>query len=70
LLVGGALSGAAMIALSPKIWSRIGAGLFGAGAWLARFSLPPAVLGAVLARGTGSGTRHLPRNADINVIAG
>ena len=54
LVAGGVLGAAALVALSPKIWSRVGSMVFGTGARLARLSLAPAVVGTLLSR-VGSG---------------
>lgn len=58
VLVGtGLLGGIALETVSPQRWSRVGAALFGTGAWLARSALGPALIGAlftgVLARPNG-----------------
>jgi len=54
LVAGGVLGAAALVALSPKVWSRVGSMVFGTGARLARLSLAPAVVGTLLSRvGTG-----------------
>ncbi len=48
LLIGsGLLGGIALATLRPKAWSRVGAVLFGSGAWLARSPVGPALLGAL-----------------------
>jgi len=47
LIGGGLLGGLALATVSPKHWSRVGAALFGGGAWLARSAIGPAVLGAL-----------------------
>lgn len=48
----GLASGLALAALSPRQWSRLGALVFGAGAWLLRSPIGPALIAAVLARAT------------------
>jgi hypothetical protein len=54
LVAGGVLGAAALVALSPKVWSRVGSMVFGTGARLARWSLAPALVGTILSRvGTG-----------------
>ena len=47
LIGGGLLGGIALATLRPKVWSRVGAVLFGSGAWLARSPVGPALLGAL-----------------------
>ena len=54
LVAGGVLGAAALVALSPKVWSRVGSMVFGTGARLARWSLAPALVGTILSR-VGSG---------------
>lgn len=50
LVIGGGLvSGLALATLPPRVWSRLGAALFGGTAWLARSKLSPALLGAFFA---------------------
>ena len=50
LVAGGVLGAAALVALSPKVWSRVGSMVFGTGARLARWSLAPALVGTILSR--------------------
>lgn len=48
VLVGaGLLGGIALETVSPQRWSRVGAALFGTGAWLARSAIGPALVGAL-----------------------
>ena len=54
LVAGGVLGAAALVALSPKVWARVGSMVFGTGARLARWSLAPALVGTILSR-VGSG---------------
>ena len=44
LIGGGLLGGFALAAVSPRRWSRMGAALFGSGAWLARSPLGPVLV--------------------------
>jgi hypothetical protein len=50
LIAGGVLGAAALVALSPTVWARVGSVIFGTGARLARWSLAPALVGTVLTR--------------------
>lgn len=47
LIGGGLLGGFVLVVLSPRRWSRVGASLFGTGAWLARSPAGSALLGAL-----------------------
>lgn len=58
LIGGGLLGGFALATFSPPHWSRVGAGLFGGGAWLMRSPLGPALLGALFTK-----TRGAPANS-------
>lgn len=46
----GLAAGLTLALLPPRQWSRLGAMLFGAGGWLLRSPLGPAVVAAVLTR--------------------
>jgi len=61
LIAGGVLGAAALVVLSPRIWSRVGATLFGAGARIARLSLAPALVGTMLTKVSSRASEHLPR---------
>lgn len=50
LIGGGLLGGCAVAMVPPKHWARIGAALFGGGAWLTRSAIGPALLGALWTR--------------------
>ena len=45
----GLVGGVALAVLPPGAWARLGAALFGGGAWLTRSWLAPALLGAFFA---------------------
>jgi len=69
LIAGGVLGAAALVALSPVVWSRVGSVVFGTGARLARLSLAPALIGTILSRvGTTveEGGRALRRVSEVN----
>ena len=69
LIAGGVLGAAALVALSPAVWSRVGSVVFGTGARLARLSLAPALVGTILSRvGTTveEGGRALRRVSEVN----
>jgi hypothetical protein len=68
LIAGGVLGAAALVALSPAVWARVGSVIFGTGARLARWSLAPALVGTVLTRvGTAAeqGGQALRRAAQV-----
>ena len=68
LVAGGVLGAAALVALSPKVWSRVGSMVFGTGARLARWSLAPALVGTILSRvggGIEQGGRALKEVAQL-----
>ena len=68
LVAGGVLGAAALVALSPKVWSRVGSMVFGTGARLARWSLAPALVGTILSRvggGIEQGGRALREVAQV-----
>lgn len=74
VLIGtGLLSGIALTTVSTQRWSRVGAAVFGSGAWLARSAVGPALIGALytslLARPTGPDTRALQRKTHSNPVS-
>lgn len=62
----GLAGGLALAALTPRQWSRLGALVFGAGAWMLRSPIGPALVAAVLARATA----HMDDERVIIVEAG
>lgn len=68
--VGAGLAGGlALATLSPRQWSRLGALVFGAGAWLIRSPIGPAVLAAVLARATANTSDARVINVEVGPTA-
>ncbi len=61
----GLAGGLALATLSPRQWSRLGALAFGAGAWLLRSPVGPALLAAVLARATADSSAHRVINVEV-----
>jgi len=56
----GLATGLVLATLSPRQWSRLGALVFGAGAWMLRSPIGPALVAALLARATANtGDEHL-----------
>lgn len=61
----GLAGGLALATLSPRQWSRLGALVFGAGAWLLRSPIGPALLAAVLARATADSNADRVINVEV-----
>lgn len=61
----GVAGGLALATLSPRQWSRLGALMFGVGAWLLRSPIGPALLAAVLARATADGNADRVINVEV-----
>lgn len=47
VLGGGLVSGFVLTAAPPRLWSRVGAALFGGGGWLLRSPFAPTLFGAL-----------------------
>jgi len=66
LWIGAGLAGGlALAALSPRQWSRLGGLVFGAGAWLLRSPIGPALIAAVLARATANSDDERVINVEV-----
>lgn len=61
----GLVGGLALATMSPRQWSRLGGLVFGAGAWLLRSPIGPALLAAVLARATANSDDERIINVEV-----